>query len=236
MTAIAVVPHGKRVKPTTGSGSSTAKGEVKLPDVLSVASDGTLKLFSGVTRKQARGMKVSDMPLSCCAVTANGQLLAVGGWANSIAVYSVSGGVASTTAALCLVLTFLRRCASTCCQVSHGYVTTELRAHEDAVSSVTVDRKGQLLASGSWDATVKVYELEADGTIPQLPLHNFFDHETHVTCVALSPDGTTLVSGAADGMYECGGRTVDTRSSLRPRHNRYNQHYRPGIGGAASDC
>jgi WD40 repeat protein len=87
----------------------------------------------------------------------------------------------------------------------------KLDAHDDAVSCL--DALGPYLATGSWDATVKVWSLlpsnssSSSNLIEPSPLAEFFDHATQVHCVALSlgREGgredrvTLLAAGAEDG-------------------------------------
>lgn len=65
-------------------------------------------------------------------------------------------------------------------------------AHPKGVASVIFDRKGQWVASGTWQA-VNIWDLQ-DGKRPRV----LQGHETWVTAVALSPDGKVLASGSGD--------------------------------------
>ncbi|MDH3528165.1 MAG: caspase family protein, partial [Acidobacteriota bacterium] len=61
------------------------------------------------------------------------------------------------------------------------------------MSSVAFSPDGKILASGSWDNTVKLWEY-ASGR----ELRTFSDHEDIVWSVAFSPDGKSLASGSKD--------------------------------------
>jgi WD40 repeat protein len=52
---------------------------------------------------------------------------------------------------------------------------------------------GQILASGSDDKTIKLWDLQTEQEIVTLS-----GHESYVKSVAFSPDGKTLVSGGYD--------------------------------------
>ena len=66
--------------------------------------------------------------------------------------------------------------------------------HPSEVFSVAISPDGSLLASGSSDGTVRVWQVET-GT-----LANEMEHgDISIRCIAFSPDGTILASGTNDG-------------------------------------
>jgi hypothetical protein len=67
-----------------------------------------------------------------------------------------------------------------------------LKGHTDSVNSVALSADGQILASGSHDDTIKVWELSTGKLMRTLT------DEGGVFSVAISPDGQTLVSGSWD--------------------------------------
>ena len=75
--------------------------------------------------------------------------------------------------------------------------TDQLKAifrHTDNVWSVGFSPDGQTLASGSWDNTVRLWDVKTEQW-----LHTLIGHTTHVMSVAFSVDGQTLVSGSWGG-------------------------------------
>ncbi len=68
-----------------------------------------------------------------------------------------------------------------------------LTDHADPVWSVAISPDGQTLVSGSWDATIKAWELSTGKLVRTLT-----DHAGTVYSAAISPDGQTLVSGSKD--------------------------------------
>jgi WD40 repeat protein len=72
---------------------------------------------------------------------------------------------------------------------TRGLVTT-LQGHESAVACVAFSPDGTTLASGSLDATVRLWDVTTGGT-----LTTRYGHPDQVNTVAFSPDGTLLASG-----------------------------------------
>jgi WD40 repeat protein len=65
--------------------------------------------------------------------------------------------------------------------------------HESAVDSVAIDPNGRLLATGSRDASIRVWKRETGEELFVLR-----GHERGVTSLAFNPEGTRLVSGSQD--------------------------------------
>jgi WD40 repeat protein len=61
------------------------------------------------------------------------------------------------------------------------------------VTAVAFSPDGQILASGSDDKTIKLWDLQTGVEIATLS-----GHDSYVQSVAFSPDGKTLVSGGHD--------------------------------------
>ncbi len=78
-----------------------------------------------------------------------------------------------------------------------------LKGHAAAVSSVTFNNNGNILASGSTDGTVRLWQVPAGKQITSLrghglPVLNGTDYD-EVYSVAFSPDGRLIASSARDG-------------------------------------
>ncbi|OQA13313.1 MAG: translocation protein TolB [bacterium ADurb.Bin363] len=65
--------------------------------------------------------------------------------------------------------------------------------HSDYVTSVSYSPDGKYVASGSWDKTVKIWEVSSGKCIRSLE-----GHSDYVTSVSYSPDGKYVASGGAD--------------------------------------
>src|SRR5262245_47108300 len=67
------------------------------------------------------------------------------------------------------------------------------KGHTDSVTSVAFTADGKSIVSGSWDKTIKLWEV----TTGKDRL-TFKGHSDYVTAVALSEDGRLLASGSYD--------------------------------------
>eukprot|EP01113_Clastostelium_recurvatum_P036801 TRINITY_DN5305_c0_g1_i1.p1 TRINITY_DN5305_c0_g1~~TRINITY_DN5305_c0_g1_i1.p1 ORF type:complete len:472 (-),score=54.45 TRINITY_DN5305_c0_g1_i1:3-1418(-) len=72
--------------------------------------------------------------------------------------------------------------------------TGSLPGHSEAVLSVSFSPNGELLASGSGDTTVRIWDVDTS-----TPLHTLKGHTNWVLCIAWAPSGHLLASGGMDG-------------------------------------
>lgn len=71
--------------------------------------------------------------------------------------------------------------------------TRTLMAHSRKVTAVAVSRDGKFFATGSFDRTIKLWQLSSEQAITTLKGHSDAIH-----CLAISPNGKLLASGSAD--------------------------------------
>ena len=92
-----------------------------------------------------------------------------------------------------------------------------LSGHTDWVKSLTFSPDGMLLISGSYDKTVKLWDIQAGGTVK-----TFHGHTDSVCSVSISSDCATIASGSLDqairlwdvGSGECCGVTDGLNGSV----------------------
>jgi ribosome assembly protein 4 len=75
--------------------------------------------------------------------------------------------------------------------------TATLPGHSEAILSVHFSPDGSQLASGSGDATVRIWDLNTE-----MPHHTLQGHTSWVLCVAWSPDAKLIASGGKDNLIK----------------------------------
>mmetsp|Transcript_6925 Transcript_6925/g.8609 ORF Transcript_6925/g.8609 Transcript_6925/m.8609 type:complete len:483 (-) Transcript_6925:30-1478(-) len=69
-----------------------------------------------------------------------------------------------------------------------------LRGHEGPVAALAFNPSKPILASASWDATVRLWDIYSDGRSIEV-----FQHETEVLALSFSPNGKFLCTATMDG-------------------------------------
>ena len=102
--------------------------------------------------------------------------------------------------------------------IYEGSERNRLQGHSDRITCVSFSPDGQLLASGSFDQTIKLWNLET-GEEPR----TLKGHSKNVRSVSFSPDGTTLASGSDDQTIKLWN--LETGEAIRTLEG----HYDPAI-------
>jgi len=76
---------------------------------------------------------------------------------------------------------------------NYGYAQKRLRGHSHFVQDVAISSDGQFALSGSWDGTLRLWDLNLGATT-----RRFVGHGKDILSVAFSPDNRQIVSGSRD--------------------------------------
>ena len=68
------------------------------------------------------------------------------------------------------------------------------KGHSSSISSVAISPDGKTIVSGSWDKTIKIWDMQSGECLNTLE-----GHSSYVESVVISPDGKTIVSGDHNG-------------------------------------
>ena len=74
-------------------------------------------------------------------------------------------------------------------------IADPIRGHTDSVSSIAFSPDGKRIVSGSFDCTVRVWDVARAKPMKTLPAHS-----DPVTAVTFNHDGTLIASCAMDGL------------------------------------
>lgn len=78
-------------------------------------------------------------------------------------------------------------------ELNYGVAKKALKGHNHFVSDIVVSSDGQFALSGSWDSTLRLWDLSTGSTT-----RRFVGHTKDVLSVAFSADNRQIVSGARD--------------------------------------
>jgi factor associated with neutral sphingomyelinase activation len=148
----------------------------ELDEIFSTGTDGFLKVYSLKANKVKRNSSISKLSLSCMhvlssSIASSAASAFVGSWDNSIYLYSSLMGNSSVT----------------------------FHAHEDAVSSLQVSEQTSTMVSGSWDSSVKIWDVSDGSDFRRNCKAVFNDHDSAVKSVAIGNLGNIFASGTENG-------------------------------------
>jgi WD40 repeat protein len=155
--------------------------------VAAAAYDGNLRLWNTKTRQgkviQLQDGKKKTAVTFCIAFAPDGKSVATGHEANN---------AVRVTRLEKFVAVAVER-SSEEKKTGGGLLPSELRGHTGVVHHVAFSPDGSMLATASFDKTIKIWDAETGKELNTLK-----GHTDHVYCVAFSSDSTMLASGSRD--------------------------------------
>jgi WD40 repeat protein/serine/threonine protein kinase len=145
------------------------------------ASEQSIKFWDVAGEKMNFQIRIDSTPSSCVAISPDGRLIAANG--------SLLAGAAPTLK-IWKVLDWDARSSKT-----HEEWRT-LSGHSRYVFKVAFSPDGRYLASGSWDATIKIWDLEALARDPKAEPVTLRGHAGPIYGLTFSSDSRRLASGS----------------------------------------
>merc|ERR1711976_898387 len=97
---------------------------------------------------------------------------------------------------------------------SYGYPKKALRGHGHFVEDVEISSDGQFALSGSWDGTLRLWDLNTG-----LTTKKFVGHEKDVLSVAFSADNRQIVSGSRDRSLKLWNTLGECKGTIGTKKN-----------------
>ncbi|XP_042318937.1 protein FAN isoform X2 [Sceloporus undulatus] len=184
--------------------------------IFTTSQDSTLKMFSTESKMLQRSVSFSNMALSCCLILPGDTTVVCSSWDNNIYFYSIAFGRQQGTLighddAVSKICWHNNRLYSAswdstvkvwhCSPTElgtkkHFELLTELE-HEVSVNTINLNDAYTLLASGTKEGTISIWDVSTASVLHQLVCHSgtVFD-------AAFSPDSRHLLSTGEDGYFK----------------------------------
>lgn len=98
----------------------------------------------------------------------------------------------------------------------YGYARKSLRGHSHYVEDVVISSDGQFALSGSWDGTLRLWDLNTGVTT-----RRFVGHTKDVLSVAFSADNRQIVSGSRDKTIKLWNTLGECKYTMEPGHSEW---------------
>jgi WD40 repeat protein len=141
----------------------------------SASDDKTVKLWDVASRREVATLRGHRGRVLSVAFSPDGTLLATGSGDTTIKLWDVRTWREAGT------------------PKAWGWSPSTLMGHTEQIQALAISPDGKILASGSWDKTIKLWDVAARREVASLR-----GHAAPVICVAFSPDGKNLASGSRD--------------------------------------
>lgn len=147
--------------------------------IASASADGTVKIWDAATGKHMDTLVGHMAGVSCVAWSPDSNTLASGSDDKAIRLWDRVTGRPKTTTR----------------KSSSGQEMAPLRGHHNYIHCLAFSPKGNILASGSYDEAVFLWDVRAGRLMRSLPAHS-----DPVSGIDFSRDGTLVVSCSTDGL------------------------------------
>ncbi|XP_036763452.2 protein FAN isoform X2 [Manis pentadactyla] len=206
-----VTPHPRRITPKFKSLSQTSSYNASAAD----SPDSTLKMFSKQCKTLQRSISFSNMALSSCLVLPGDATVVSSSWDNNIYFYSIAFGRRQDTlmghddavSKICwhdnrlysaswdsTVKVWSGVPANMTGTKRHQFDMLADLEHDVSVDTISLNAASTLLASGTKEGTVNIWDLTTATTLHQIPCHSGTVCDT-----AFSPDSRHVLSTGEDG-------------------------------------
>ncbi|XP_056377981.1 protein FAN isoform X2 [Hyla sarda] len=183
--------------------------------VFTTSQDSTLKMFCTSQKSLQRSVSFSNMALSSCVLLPGDTTVMCSSWDNNVYFYSIAFGRRQDTLMghddavsqiyWCNNKLFTASWDSTvkvwscvptdvCGTKRNNFKLLAELEHDAGVNTISVSSDGSLLASGTKEGVVSIWDIADSCVLHQLPCHNGTVHD-----IALSPDVRHVLSAGEDG-------------------------------------